>query len=197
MIFWYFLLVHRAFGRTGCKKEIHLTFEVSKGNFTWFFILCKESLHVFLETFLYVCFWNLLISLLLFITNYPDVSVFIIFALLGWKTLDTLFKVWIFMVGTISTRGRSEISFQIKILMYVYCIITLLFSIESVECVSLTYAFAWNSFAILDSILYQRFYLSLFVGSSYYNKRGYETLLFTNTSSIRKKQSIQYFCNFT
>lgn len=61
---------------------------------------------------------------------------------LAGRHLTPLFKVWIFMVGTISTRGRSEISFQIKILMYVYCIITLLFSIESVECVSLTYAFA-------------------------------------------------------
>lgn len=54
MTFSYFLLVHKAFGRTGCKTEIHLTFEVSKGNFTCLFILCNESLHLFWKHF-FIC----------------------------------------------------------------------------------------------------------------------------------------------
>lgn len=111
----------------------HLAQLDAKRKSIWLLKFPKKILHDFLlyvtrvyklfwKYFLRVCFWNLLWSLSLFFINYPDISAFLtIFDCLTWleDTWHLYFKVWMFLVDTISRHGRSKMSFQITIPMYV------------------------------------------------------------------------------
>lgn len=120
-VFSYFLLVHRAFGTTGCKKKSIWLLKFPKEILHDFILYVTTVYKLLLKYFLCVCFWNLLLSLLLFFINNPDISDFLtIFDCLTWleDTWHLHFRVWMLLVGTISRHGRSKMSFQTMIPMY-------------------------------------------------------------------------------